>query len=192
MVWSYDGGAPSTHLGARLGAAGDVDGDGLSDFTSGNPWDGGGSVFGILGSADWSDLKLDWFWYGGGDSGHGLASGDFDGDGYDDLAIGSPASGAGQVDFFSGNRGEWSAPSPWPFQARQTHPDGWPLAVGGVSDADDGFLVKILGRTPLGAGIVTAEVEVRELGIPFAGSPTRSLACEPGRLIGGSIGPPQV
>jgi hypothetical protein len=93
-------------------AAGDFDGDGFVDLAVGVPGeDDVGAVQIFFGSASGLDGARDLFWYDedlGGtressdEFGAVLASGDFDGDGFDDLAIGVPreeaGSGGGSVD----------------------------------------------------------------------------------------------
>jgi hypothetical protein len=93
-------------------AAGDFDGDGFVDLAVGVPGeDGVGAVQVFFGSASGLDGERDLFWYdedlggpreGNDEFGAVLVSGDFDGDGFDDLAIGVPreeaGSGGGSVD----------------------------------------------------------------------------------------------
>ena len=96
-------------FGAAL-AAGDFDGDGFDDLAVGIPRDLAannlrfgavqvhyGSAAGIrIDGAEWLEESLPWtevgrpFWWGDDEFGAALAAGDFDGDGFDDLAIGAP------------------------------------------------------------------------------------------------------
>ena len=88
-------------------AAGDFDGDGYVDLAIGVPWeDDVGAVQILFGSASGLDGARDLFWYdedvggvreGSDRFGHTLATGDFDGDGYDDLAIAVPLEEAGST-----------------------------------------------------------------------------------------------
>ena len=104
-------------MGDRFGyslATGDFDGDGLDDLAVGAPTAGAGTVLVYTGSSAGLDpwQTLDQSGLGaneGGDRfGYSLAAGDFNGDGNDDLAIGTPSedvSGAhsGYVWLFQGN-----------------------------------------------------------------------------------------
>ena len=96
-----------TGLGARAAAAGDFDGDGFDDLALGVPFEDlppavdAGQVVAIYGASTGFDFTRTQFWFedlihGAGASenddlfGDALASGDFDRDGRDDLAIGQP------------------------------------------------------------------------------------------------------
>ncbi len=101
--------------GDRFGetlAAGDFDGDGFDDLVVGIPWENlgaaanAGQVDVLYGAFDGFNRMRTQFWaedaiFGGGTSesndafGYALASGDFDKDGFADLAIGHPAESVG-------------------------------------------------------------------------------------------------
>ena len=174
QVWSTEGTAADQRIGGKVAAAGDVDGDGLADFAIGNPVaDGGlGSAQLVFGDASPTGSFIAWTWPGIGGTGSGLVAGDFDGDGFDDLVVGSPTFGPGQADGFPGNRGELGLPPTWPFAVRGFKPDGTPLPPGGWVGTAGEFQVAILARTPLGRIRVTPQVEIREFGVPFTGQHT--------------------
>jgi len=93
-AWAY-----GQRLGAALDAGGDADGDGVGDVLAGAP---GGDGFAcvlpgsLLPDFDWDGVVGQV--YGGPDAHLGASvalPGDVDGDGYDDVSTGAPASGAG-------------------------------------------------------------------------------------------------
>ena len=104
--------APPDHFGTAL-ASGDFDRDGYADLAIGVPGDrvGGnsrpvgavnvlyGSKHGLTASGDqrWSQANLPGIPETGDNFGYALASGDFDGDGFWDLAIGVPGDDVGQL-----------------------------------------------------------------------------------------------
>jgi len=100
-----EGGADEFDNFGQSLAAGDFDGDGFVDLAVGVPGeDNAGAVQILFGSASGLNGARDLFWYDenlGGtreaidNLGDVLAAGDFDGDGYDDLAIGVPFEEAG-------------------------------------------------------------------------------------------------
>ncbi len=101
-----EGRAPGDAFGATLAAAGDVDGDGREDFAIGAPLDDAagpdaGAVTLVRGRESLAWLRADRVTRGataGERFGAALAgAGDADGDGFADLAIGSPADGGGRV-----------------------------------------------------------------------------------------------
>lgn len=89
------------NLGTSL-ACGDFDGDGFSDLATGSP--GSGEINIIPGSATGLTDLGDQLLIGGASQGSGaaLAAGDFDADGFADLAVGHP-SGQGAVSVFYGS-----------------------------------------------------------------------------------------
>lgn len=118
-LWQRIGDRESEQLGLGLACLGDVNGDGYEDFAAGAPgWDGdfagqenrgafdvihGGPgtpslAIRILGTQTWAQL------------GYAVAGGDFDGDGYSDLAVSAPTwpgatSDEGRVQVYRGGAG---------------------------------------------------------------------------------------
>lgn len=140
---------PGDRLGEAL-ADGDFNGDGYRDIAIGIPSDGsvGGSVRTLLGGPDGPDPTTSTFFSQGtlfgaefaevGDGfGFSVASGDFNGDGYDDLAVGTPfehlgdIADAGTVEIIFG-----SPEGLTPAGAQSLSQEG-PLA--GVPEPDDEF-----------------------------------------------------
>ncbi len=103
---SYTGEAAGDLAGAALSEAGDVDGDGLGDFLVGAPYSdeaaaSAGKVYLVSGGGGAGDLALadadaSWLGIAAGDlAGTALwGGGDLDGDGYDDIGVGSGGAGA--------------------------------------------------------------------------------------------------
>jgi hypothetical protein len=101
----------STNFGAPLGAAGDVNGDGLADFVAGAYWStspGGAWVF--FGSTDVTRIGRATSLTPTSETGCGSAvagAGDLDGDGYAEVVVGCPLQGEARV-----FRGGSSGPDP--------------------------------------------------------------------------------
>lgn len=145
------GGATLEARGARISDAGDINGDGLSDFVTSNPnySSGTGRAWVYLGTgfaasnppATISELAT--VTGGAGDQlGESAAIGDFDGDGWDDVAIGAPESSSpsppsGKVYIF------WGSPiltgGAWPPAAAGVTISGtFPTEQCGIAVADAG------------------------------------------------------
>jgi hypothetical protein len=101
-----DGSPEETDFFGESLATGDFDGDGFADLAIGVPGEDEsvGAVQILFGSASGPNGARDLFWYdenlggtreGADQFGETLVAGDFDGDGFDDLAIGAPLEEAG-------------------------------------------------------------------------------------------------
>ena len=140
-VWQRIGEVESEQLGAGLAGLGDVNGDGYEDFAAGaTGWDGPqggqdnrGAVDVIHGGPGTPSLGVRIVGtQNGAQLGNAVAGGDFDGDGYADLAVASmtwagATSDEGMVQVYRGGAGGIGAGSPW-----------W-TRVGGVENAQLGF-----------------------------------------------------
>ena len=138
-------------VGDRLGASlvvGDFDGDGVDDFATGAPAeDGLGAVYLFKGTdtvpVPWTRIdarrlkatKVDARF------GEQLASGDFDGDGNDDLAVGVPGydDGRGAVALFYGRPGIGLMPRQWMHMGHAGFPKEQPGAAMGAALAAGDF-----------------------------------------------------
>jgi hypothetical protein len=137
-AWQVFGEVPYEHLGMRLAAVGDVDGDGFDDLVAAAPLHDGpngadgvvrwfpGSATGLSGAA-WTLEGAE-----SGELGRGLAAlGDVDGDGFDDFAIGEPGSQRVIIVF-----GGLEGPSDTVTLEATDAGFGWALAGGADLDGD--------------------------------------------------------
>ncbi len=180
--WVYEG----TESGGALGqgvALGDFDGDGYADLAAGAPGmtgaagAGAGRALIFYGRAAWPspadppDLELEGA-SAGAAFGTSMTPGDFDCDGYADLAVGSPEfGGTGRVSVFSGGPAGLSAAATWSADGSGSG-DGF--GVTGAGDVDgDGCDDLVVGAPYADAGQADEGVVVL-----YGGSPA-GLAASP-------------
>jgi hypothetical protein len=177
--WTLDGGQPSLYLGFSVSTAGDVNGDGLSDFIAGLPLsyaqDGSAQVF--LGSTTLPTIfpVLELFEGAGGQSGQAVVGGgDFNGDGLGDVAMGSPRTTVGKgnmegtVQYLLAGVLQPNQLVHRPVDAYRPNADT-PISPGLRSDAANGYRLRGRMRTVGGRGRVRTEAETKPNGVAFNG-----------------------
>jgi hypothetical protein len=156
-TWQVGGGQAGANLGAALGSAGDVNGDGIADIIVGAPGynspsspaphEGRALVYlgSLLGPATIPVWTAD-----GAQSGFGSAvatAGDVNGDGFDDIIVGEPDSGRAYVYL-----GSPSGPSAAPAWVQQ-EPGRFGAAVASAGDVNhDGYADVIVGAPGYSGG----------------------------------------
>jgi hypothetical protein len=167
LTWFKTGTPFADVLGAPVGTAGDVNGDGYADvFACKN----GASSYVYLGSS--SGLSTAPAWQSGLSCDSFASAGDVNGDGYADMVLGSYSGGAlfgGIASVFYGNGGPGVSLNP-----RQVQQDFFgfkPIAPGGRSNVPGSFDLLVNGRTPFGRSKVRMEWEIEPLGTLLGGPP---------------------
>jgi len=150
-AWTRDGSQSAAEFGSKVAWAGDTNGDGYLDFLVGAPlFDGTGPDQGQAllwrGTALWSAPEPAWIAHGedpGGAFGSDLGTaGDVDGDGFEDVLVGTPfagdaASQAGRAQLYPGSADGPSPTAAWTLEGPQHGARlGSSLATAGDIDGD--------------------------------------------------------
>jgi hypothetical protein len=164
------------HFGEAL-AAGDFDGDGYDDLAIGVPWEDvstvvdAGAVHVLYGSANGLDIPRNKAWFedllqsdseAGDRCGSSLAAGDFDGDGYDDLAIGVPYENL--VDIVDSGAVIIAWGSSTGFTTRVSN-DFWHQDRSGIADTAEAY--DVFGHTLAAADVNGDGRDDLAIGVPF-------------------------
>ena len=179
--WIGEGNQASSSFGGCVGTAGDVNGDGYSDviigarlYDSGQSDAGAAFVYyssasGLSSTPDWTaefDQANAWFGYSVG------TAGDVNGDGYSDIIAGSPLyDSSGMVDrgtsvVYHGNENRSVI-----IHQQQLRSDFTAHIVPALfTNSNNSFGLRFWGRSYCGRVLAKAQIEVKQLGIPFNSS----------------------
>ena len=190
-------------LGATVGTAGDVNGDGYADLFVGLPGaeasaqtlDSGcvqvwhGSAGGVGVTEDWEVCGSQ----GGAEFGASAAALDANGDGFGDLIVGAPLWDQGQSDegrafvyFGNGGDGAGFGFGAAPLVRRTAIGTGSVAPQARTVDATY-VTFDLLVRPVSGPGSVSAQVEVKPLGTPFDGTGVEQASNEPAGPYGAAV-----
>jgi hypothetical protein len=152
--WTFEGEAPGDALGDRVGSAGDLNGDGFGDvYVTASGWRKGlGKVYVFYGSPGGLARLPSWSAHGEGRPPLSFGdctvpTGDLNGDGYDDLAIGAYGYDGlrGEVFVYNGSRSGLSPKPGWRAQG-EARGDQFGYGLGPAGDLNkDGFDDLVIG-----------------------------------------------
>jgi len=150
-VWSIESDQADSYMGQCVSRAGDVNGDGYSDFAVGTPLHSSGqanegAVSLYLGGPAGPATSPDWSFEGNSTNarfGHSVATaGDVNGDGYSDLIVGAPFFSNGQSEegrayLFLGSPSGLSPTPAWTYESNQVGARlGWSVSSAGDVNGD--------------------------------------------------------
>ena len=172
-AWHYESGLAEAYLGAAVGAAGDVNGDGYADVIVGAP--GTGSVYAFYGSAaglpttpDWRSVSDQYL------SKYGTAvgtAGDVNGDGFTDVIVGAlgvdhPLPDEGQATVYYGGGAQGYSLHP-----HQMQRDGErPIALLGMTSRSDAMQLQLAAHTTWGNDHTRLYWQFAPVGQAFTGT----------------------
>jgi hypothetical protein len=193
--WAFEGESPGDGLGDRVGSAGDVNGDGFGDiYVTASSWKKGlGKIYVFYGSAQGPALKPSWSAQGDGAAPLSfgdctIPTGDINGDGFDDLAVGAYGYDGlrGEVFLFYGSKDGLARKPGWRAQG-EARGDQFGYGIGPAGDLNqDGFDDLIIGSKYHSEGIPQAGKAYLYLG--SAQGPRRAAWTAKGTSKGANLG----